>query len=79
MFGDGPHTPAFLRKSVEGIEWKGVVKHSWCQEREERGKERKGTGSKTGKEGDTERKGKIWREWGVKSTPYYSTVIVNVK
>jgi hypothetical protein len=41
MFGEGdPHTPAFLRKSVEGIEWKGVVKHSWCKEREERGKER---------------------------------------
>jgi hypothetical protein len=43
MFGEGdPHTPAFLRKSVEGIEWKGVVKHSWCKEREERGKEREG-------------------------------------
>jgi len=75
----GPHTPAFLRKSVERIEWKGVVKRSWGQEREERGKERKGTGSKTGKEGDTERKGKIWREWVVKVTMYYNTGIVNVK
>jgi hypothetical protein len=41
IFGEGdPHTPAFSRKSVEGIEWKGVVKHSW---REERGKEREGS------------------------------------
>jgi hypothetical protein len=41
MFGEGdPHTPAFLRKSVEGIEWKGVVKHSWCKEREERERDR---------------------------------------
>jgi hypothetical protein len=41
MFGEGdPHTPAFSTKSVEGIEWKGVVKHSW---REERGKEREGS------------------------------------
>ena len=42
MFGEGPHTPAFLRKSEERIEWKGVVKRSWGQEREERGKERGG-------------------------------------
>jgi hypothetical protein len=43
MFGEGdPHTPAFLRKSVEEIEWKGVVKRSWCKEREESAKEREG-------------------------------------
>jgi hypothetical protein len=44
MFGEGdPHTPAFSTKSVEGIEWKGVVKRSWGKEREERGKEREGS------------------------------------
>jgi hypothetical protein len=72
MFGEGdPHTPAFSRKSVEGIEWKGVVKHSWREER--------GIGSKTGNEGCTGRKGEIWREWGIKLTMYYNTGIVKVK
>ncbi len=46
--------------------------------RRERKRER-GTGSKTGKEGGTERKGKIWREWVVKSTLYYNTGIANIK
>jgi hypothetical protein len=60
MFGEGdPHTPAFSRKSVEGIEWKGVVKHSWREER--------GIGSKTGNEGCTGRKGGDLARVGYKS------------
>jgi hypothetical protein len=38
----GPHTPAFLRKSVERIEWKGIVKRSWGKERQKSAKEREG-------------------------------------
>ena len=30
--GRGGYTPAFFRKSAEGIVDKGVVKHSWCKE-----------------------------------------------
>jgi hypothetical protein len=32
-------TPALLRYSVERIDWKRVVKLSWCKERKERAKE----------------------------------------
>jgi hypothetical protein len=30
--------PALFRKSAEAVDGKRVVKHSWCEEREERGK-----------------------------------------
>jgi hypothetical protein len=36
LMGD---TPALLRKSVERIDWKRVVKLSWCKERKEGAKE----------------------------------------
>jgi hypothetical protein len=38
LLSRGPHTPVFLRKSVEGVEWKGVVKRSWSKERQESAK-----------------------------------------
>jgi hypothetical protein len=50
----GPPTPpAFLRKSVEGIDWKGVVKRSWSKERQESAKERESfQNGKSGRDGE---------------------------
>ena len=36
------YTPAFLRKSVEALDCKRVMKHSWCKERQKSEKEREG-------------------------------------
>jgi hypothetical protein len=33
------YTPAFLGKSAEAIDGKGVAQHSWSKERQEREKE----------------------------------------
>ncbi len=44
IFGEGDlYTPAFLRKSAEEIDWKGIAEHSWSKERQEREKEREGS------------------------------------
>jgi hypothetical protein len=38
------YTPAVFRKSVEAIDWKRVVKRSWCKERKDRTKNREREG-----------------------------------
>ena len=39
--GEDLYTRAFLRKSVEAIDWKRVVKHSCCKKQHESEKERR--------------------------------------